>query len=76
MPTAICQLLIRQRMHIERECPAALCQKETSSYARTRKIEDYSDSPGGATSNADVPSRSMAFSTKPDLLASSTNSFA
>ena len=46
------------------------------SYARTRKIEDYSDSPGGATSNADVPSRSMAFSTKPDLLASSTNSFA
>jgi hypothetical protein len=29
VPTAICQLLIRQRMHIERECPAALCQQPT-----------------------------------------------
>jgi hypothetical protein len=33
----------------------------------------YSDSPGGATSNAAPPSRSIAFCTGPDLLASPTN---
>jgi hypothetical protein len=51
------------------------CVRRRHQLTRHRKIEDYSDSPGGATSNADVPSRSTAFSTKPDLLASSTNSF-
>ena len=35
----------------------------------------YSGSPGGGTWNADVPSRSIAFCTRPDDLASSTNSF-
>ena len=35
----------------------------------------YFKSPGGGTWNANVPSRSMAFCTRPEALASSTNSF-
>jgi len=59
--------------HSEQRVACLLSDKATSPWCAIIG-QTYFESSGGATWKADVPSRSMAFCTKPDALASSTNS--